>query len=98
MSDMIERVARALCIATGELPDTETPYHPTVSHIWEHYIPDARAAIEAMREPTETMYCAGDEEILAHLNSEKFIKGEDTPAVDCWKAMIDAALAEEKTG
>jgi hypothetical protein len=39
-------------------------------------------------EPTPEMYCAGDEAIIEHLNGLKVIKSEDTPAVDCWKAML----------
>lgn len=49
----VEEVARALCRQEGEDPDLPTPHHPTVKHLWEHYIPSARAAIEAMRKPTE---------------------------------------------
>jgi hypothetical protein len=45
MSEMIERVARAICKA--ERYDVETS--------WEVYVKDARAAIAAMREPTFDM-------------------------------------------
>jgi hypothetical protein len=62
------------------------------------YIFMACAAIWAMREPTVAMYVAGDRAILSHLNSKKIIVGEDTPAVDSWRTMIDAALSEEVAG
>lgn len=72
---MIERVARA--IAKGE-------YGENVDDVWHTCIDDARAAIEAMREPTEAMLDAG-------------YGAEPTGAalVAPWEAMIDAALAEQ---
>lgn len=45
------------------------------------------------KEPTEEMFCRGDDEILNHLNSNKIIDGEGTPAQDCWRAMLAAAPA-----
>lgn len=49
MSEMIERVARAICDASHDNPDPD----------WRAYEHLARAAIEAMREPTEAMSSAG---------------------------------------
>jgi hypothetical protein len=43
--NMIERVARAMCAADGGSPEVDVHY----------YIFMARAAIEAMREPTDSM-------------------------------------------
>lgn len=45
----------------------------------------ARAAIEAMREPTDDMASAGGSEL------PDYDAGDDD-AVDCWKRMIDEAL------
>lgn len=84
---MIERVARAICTAHGEFPDTETPYNPHVSHLWQHYIPSARAAIEAMRTPTEAM------EEAAHYGEAP---GEPNHFSEEWEQAIDAALQEQK--
>lgn len=47
------------------------------------YRSDARAAIEAMREPTETMVTAG-----LRSDPEGYVKGD-------WYFMIDAALKEK---
>lgn len=67
---MIERVARALA-------ESDPEYDP----VWD-YRPQARAAIEAMREPTEDMKSAGH-----------FWAGEDCGP--CFSSMIDAALEED---
>lgn len=53
-SEMVERVARAIWLSNhggNPLPDDDG---------WRHWIPDARVAIAAMREPTEAMLSAGD--------------------------------------
>lgn len=69
MSEMIERVARAICTGAGDY-----------SGPWQDFIPEARAAILAMREPTEAVLDAGP----------------PSPYMDpeIWAKMIDAALAE----
>jgi hypothetical protein len=53
---------------------------------WEKYADDARAAIEAMREPTRLMVCDGGDFVV-----ERQI---DEDIRNCWRAMIDAALKE----
>lgn len=73
MNPMIERVARALC--TGD-PDTSTNIGP-LWKAWEH---PARAAIAAMREPTEAMIQVQDD--------VRYLR-------DLWPAMIDAALKDD---
>lgn len=55
--------------------------------MWQCYVSEARAAIAAMREPTEKM-------LLAAEHAEEL---GDAPAYKHWRAMIDAAL-EEKPG
>jgi len=69
--DMIERVARAIYAA--ECWDTAAP------GFYQHA---ARAAIEAMREPTEVMLDAAMQFASCDLKSE-------------WQAMIEAALGEK---
>ena len=78
--NMIERVARALCTQAGEDPDLETPYHPKVTHLWQHYKESSRAAIEAMREATDEM-------------KDAWWPNTD---IRHYQAMIDAALQEGK--
>jgi len=74
-SEMIERVARAICRAE---------YGPGDAG-WANQIPAARAAIEAMREPTEGM-----------LDKGAVAEGDGNlaqQALNIWAAMIDAALS-----
>ncbi|PKA40473.1 hypothetical protein CWR43_28280 [Rhizobium sullae] len=77
MSTMIERVARAICLA--ELP---------TDNKWELCVPAARAAIEAMREPTDEMTSA----MIWQVNDWQNERGTDQ---DVWYAPIDAALKED---
>lgn len=96
---MVERVAARMW-AKKEEP---TP-PPRVS--WENAAPDerafmlaiARAAIEAMREPSEAMVKRGaDTEVMHSWGSPPSRKGAGEYVADpesIWSAMIDAALAE----
>lgn len=81
MSEVVERVARALCLSDlvhvalgGEIGPSETAY---ADGNWPKYERKARAALEALREPTPEMVEAGAGRLA------------DGPA---WRAMIDAAL------
>lgn len=75
--NMVERVARAMALANW--PDDSR---------WKNYEKSARAAIEAMREPTEAMVDA------AYANMDKNRYEQGNPASD-YAAMIDAALTHE---
>lgn len=94
MSEMVERVARALCTARGLDPDRVSsignsrddggPEASVALPAWMNFRAAARAAIEAMREPTLRMIC-------------EVQKKEDVCAIDLerpWRFMIDAALKE----
>lgn len=86
---MIERVARAIAQAdttvNGQFDDTEMG--DIFWGEWKHlYIPMARAAIEAMREPTDAMVDAMDEHA-----------GTIAPQY-AYEAAIDAALNEQVSG
>lgn len=88
MSEMIERVAKAILATTGE-PTMWDHYAPGTQ---EHYRSMARAAIEAMREPTAAMIEVGDASVDLDWSLEP---GEGLDGVDvtpAWRAMIDAAL------
>lgn len=52
-----------------------------------HMLGIVRAAVAAMREPTEAMVSAGEKPF-----DEPFTGGRLTPAFSVWGAMIDAAL------
>lgn len=79
MNEMIERVARAICLADTGLPEGET------ADAREWYRCAARAAIEAMREPTDAM--------LAEGGVAMSFASHPSDANRSWRAMIDAALA-----
>lgn len=109
MSEIVERVARALCKLTGRDPDNEVVvrydtvvgYGPvkTVSttktiKAWELYNAQARAAIEAMRHPTDAMITAGYDEYSLSYSSEPG-EGRDYDATPfAWNTMIDVALRD----
>lgn len=89
MSDMIERVARA--IADEMAGDwSHIPERSAGETSREDLRVAARLAIEAMREPTELMLwdgkCSLDPLMPSHFELQ------DIRA--CWEAMIDAALPE----
>ncbi len=76
MSEMIERVAKAIYDRTLEddqLADYGLPMADAITC--------AKAAIEAMREPTQDM-----------LNAGKAIMTDYDDSLECWQAMIDEAL------
>lgn len=66
MSEMVDRVAESLAISADH-------------NNWKEFIPDARAAILAMREPTHKM-------------TEVFSASCNIPTDVIWEAMIDEAL------
>lgn len=83
MNDMIERVARAICVQEHVLAYPGASWRPNeldqkVESYWPRHVSAARSAIEAMRQPTDAMARAGG--------------GEG--AVNSWHAMITAALRD----
>lgn len=95
MSEMVERVARALEVADGCGPDDPAyirfPGAVSFGLCWrDKYADKARAAIAAMREPTDAMTAAADD-------LDVYPLGSSTPSQSAmidekWQAMIDAAL------
>jgi hypothetical protein len=103
--DMVERVARALCARLGRDPDTLGPsivvtdmgsmgiaatFNGPPEPAWKSYEAEARAAIEAMREPTEAMVEAGSDAPIMNYD------GNDPR--DVWRLMISAALTPPPSG
>lgn len=84
MTTMIERVARA---------QAEVIFGKGCPLDDDDYV-RARAAIEAMREPTDAMvdagFDAGDDTVQGY--------SENADPQDTWQAMIDAALNEQVSG
>lgn len=82
MSEMVERVARAMC--EHDCPHLADAY----GYYADQYRARVRAALEALREPTPEMVEAGRSAIAP---------GWTDPAneiVPAWSAMITAALGE----
>ena len=79
MTDMIERVAKAMFVASGGNPENYIHLDPNVWH--QH----ARAAITAMREPTEEMAQTVASAYTAGVANPKMI-------TKIYSAVVDAAL------
>lgn len=91
--NMIERVARALCLADGKNPDAPCKISTCGGEVtmleWQYHYPfAAMRAIEAMREPTQTMRdgfeANGGFDSAYHTDLGDF--------QECWAGAIDAAL------
>lgn len=76
MNEMIERVARAIA---------EAQMGP--GYDWTCFVDEGRAAIAAMRAPTEAMIDEGADELRAGDLTR-------TTPPHVWRAMIDAALED----
>lgn len=87
---MIERVARSLCARHYRdrygKPSSDPHVQMNVDGNWHLFSEDARAAIEAMREPTDIMQSAGCQAI--------YHSDRDWRANAAYRAMLDAALGE----
>ncbi len=95
MNEMVDRVAEALSAELSAAVE-RPPYNPEGDKWWDSVLRlAARAAIAAMREPTDAMDQQGGAVITAWFKRIDFY-----PAVppeisdDVWPAMIDAALAD----
>ena len=96
MSEMVERVAKAIrdhnMRQGGVEPASDmTPFEA------QHYTAEARAAIAAMREPTEAMVLAGDDAQTDIQGPDEGIQVAMCSSVP-WQAMIDAALSPSTSG
>lgn len=81
MSEMIERVAKAIYDSHEFKKGWE---HPDTKRLWHEFMrAEARAAIEAMREPTDEMLEA------SHYGEAP---REPNSHYEVWKYMIDTAL------
>jgi hypothetical protein len=88
--EMVERVARAMFDLNIEMLDWDR-VHESVSEGYRH---STRAAIAAMREPTEGMVTAGKDAYKVTRGKRSNLHGPAGLAGK-WQAMIDAALSEE---
>lgn len=94
MNEMVERVARAICTEQpgckigGRSPDDRNTLRGTP--LWMSFASEARAAIAALREPTEAMIDAAWPLVADSLGADRAASREIATAV--WIAMIDQAL------
>ena len=79
----LERACRALCELDGHPPGATMDGKP----LWQDYLPEVRAVIAAIREPTPEMVVAGDEVVRNSIRFDKQGLG--------WQAMIDEILGEK---
>ena len=79
MKTGLERVARALCELDANPPDATMDGKP----LWQDYLPEAWAAIMAVREPDPAMIGAGTRRAAEGM-------GDDIGGI--YRAMIDAAM------
>jgi hypothetical protein len=89
MSEMVERIARAICrIEEGDIDDNGFSKGDGSEEYWYDYELTAKAAIEAMRVPLESMILAADRKADSLLEN----KDEHLDPYTTWQIMIDAAL------
>ncbi len=92
---MLERVARAMdTVTTGPAAGDLVISEIFSAELWRMMSGRlARAAIEAMREPTEEMCLASAGAVSFGEDAGSFERIEGSTA--CWQAMLDAALGEK---
>lgn len=83
MSEMVERVARAICRSNCSPRMSRDHIECQVENAWDMWIPEARAAIEAMRSQT-----------LVYLDNGKVVHEMRGAPDDIWKTLLDAALGD----
>lgn len=87
MSEMVEKVARAICKSVGLHEDAPARNYGALNDfpMWKTYERDAIAAIKAMAEPTETMIKST--EVDVDIQGPVYLRGKAA-----YQAMIKAAL------
>jgi hypothetical protein len=88
----LERAARALCELDNNPPGATMDGKP----LWMDYLPEVRAVLQAIREPSKAMTDAGGEkEYAGEADGEDVnVSAGDYAAGVIYRAMIDAALEE----
>lgn len=84
----LERAARALCELAGNPPGATMDGKP----LWMSYLPEARAVLAAIREPTENMGFAANEATPIDTGAGFNCRVSTREAGLIWQAMINAAL------
>lgn len=99
MMTMMQRVARAICVAAGLDPDRKfksSDYSERTDpqeFAWHEFQPEARAALAAMREPAGVDAALADE-----MGGNELCFPANAKVVgDVRRKMVDAFLAEPRT-
>jgi hypothetical protein len=102
MTDMIEKMARAMCDAQGDIweytvdePNKNTPLYS--DSLREMYLAHAKAALSALEDPSEEMVGAVQEAEWPDIPSETHREMLRKRLRSQWSAMIQAAKAEAET-
>lgn len=89
--ELIEKVAREICLVTGRMGDPMPIELQRVDRDWQEHVTAAKAAIfavhAALQEPTEAMVCAVDHDDCATPDN----------AQRAWKAMLAASALGEQS-
>lgn len=96
MSEMIKRVARAICCPDGCNGDTGSGRPCDIEREDSTSMHQARAAIEVMREPTSNMMAADRPYEYTAPSGEFVILTDVATKYGIWRAMIDAALSSQE--
>ena len=80
MSDLVEKVAREMCIANGGWPDEDMPND---GPRWKYWVPNARAAIAAVAEWLDNDVSGAAAHVTAHnlRSALRAAAGSATPEV-----------------
>jgi len=82
----LERACRALCELEGNPPDEAFDGRP----MWGRYLPQVKAVLDAMHEPSPRMTEAGAE-IIRYVGPDESAFGHQAEAANVWRFMIDVA-------
>lgn len=87
MMEPLERAARALCELDNNPPGATMDGKP----LWRDYLPEVRAVLEAITEPSQSMVSDGAFQIF---RGQRITDEDLASARRVWRRMIHAALAE----
>jgi hypothetical protein len=94
MTTMIEMIARAMGMVVYERDGPEKAKH-IVDRCWQDWIPEARAALTAMLDPSDAMAEAGEHGPTTNSPEGDFVSADDARGI--FRAMVQTAL-DEKDG
>lgn len=86
---LIENAARNLCRLQGESEEDVSTGTPR----WAAYLPQVRAVLEALHEPSQAMKLAGSE-IIRHVGAEESAISHQSDAANVWRFMVDVLKQE----